>query len=55
MTLCIKTESQIDAVAKLQARSILTTVNCTIRAEGNSGKQRASADVVLTSHPVNFA
>lgn len=55
MTLCMKTESQIGAVAKLQTRSILTAVNCVIRAEGNSGKQRGSADVVLTSHPVNFA
>lgn len=42
-------------VAKLQTKSILTTVNRMIRAEVNSGKEIGSEGLSLTSHPVNFA
>lgn len=53
--MCIKDESQVGAVAKLPTRSILTTGNCMIRAEGSSGKQKGSEGLILTGHPVNFA
>lgn len=53
--LCVESESQLGAVAKLHTRNILTTANLMIGVEENSGKQRGSEGLILTNHPVNFA